>query len=265
MLRIITLCLCGFLNFCFSQKSTPIDKRIDSLFSFVDESEPGITVGIVKNGELIYSYQRGMANLEYDVPFNKQTVFGLASITKQMTSACIGILAHKNALNVNDDVRKYIPELPDYGYTIRIKHLLNHTSGLRNHNVLLNLQGFDYDHMGYTNSSIEKLIFSQKGINNIPGAKMLYTNSNYVLLALIIERISGKKIGVFAEEELFAPLGMKHTFYKSSLEQIIKNRAYSYYLDNGVYKQPKSLTHCIGAGGVGSTINDMAKWSQLFL
>jgi len=264
MLKIITFCLCTFLNFCFAQKSSPVDKEIDSLFNFIDKNEPGITIGVVQNGVLIYSYQRGMANLEYDVPFNKNTIFGIASITKQITSACIGVLEHKGKLDVNEDVRKYIPELPDYGHSIKIKHLLNHTSGLRNHNVLLNLKGFDYDHMGYTNKSIEKLIFSQKGVNNIPGEKILYANSNYVLLALIIERVSGNKIDVFAKEELFKPLGMKHTFYKSYLEQIIKNRAYSYYKEGKEFKQPRSLTHCIGAGGVGSTIADMAKWSNIF-
>ena len=102
-------------------------------------------------------------------------------------------LVQNGKLDVNDDVRKYIPELPSYGATIKIKHLLNHTSGLRNHNVLLNLKGFDYEHMGYTNESIQELIFSQNGINNLPGEKMLYANSNYVLLALIIERVSGTK------------------------------------------------------------------------
>lgn len=265
MIKIIGLCLCCFFNTCFSQLSNPSDKKLDSLFSFIDKEGPGISVGVVKDGELIYSYQRGLANLEYDVPIHKRTVFGLASVTKQMTAACIGVLEKEGMLSTADDVRKYVPELPDYGHTIKIKHLLNHTSGLRNHNVLLNLQGFDYEHSGYTNKSIQKLIFSQKGVNNKPGEKMLYSNSNYVLLALIIERISGNKIHEFAQKELFDLLGMQNTFYKNSLEQIIKNRAYSYYSSNGEYKQPKSLTHCIGAGGVGSTIDDMVKWSNLFV
>lgn len=265
MIKIITLCLCCFFNICFSQLNSPSDKKLDSLFSFIDKNEPGVSVGVVKDGELIYSNQRGIANLEYDVSINKQTVFGLASVTKQMTAACIGVLENRGMLSVTDDVRKYIPELPDYGHAIRIKHLLNHTSGLRNHNVLLNLQGFDYEHSGYTNKSIQKLIFSQKGVNNKPGEKMLYSNSNYVLLALIIERVSGNSIHEFAKKELFEPLGMHHTFYKKSLEQIIKNRAYSYYKNKDEYKQPKSLTHCIGAGGVGSTIDNMVKWSNLFV
>ena len=265
MIRIITLCFLCALNLCFSQEKAPSSKRIDSLFNFINNDGPGISIGIVKDGNLIYSYQKGLSNLEYEIPISSKTVFGLASITKQMTAACIGILIQNGKLSVNDNVRTYIPELPNYGSTIKIKHLLNHTSGLRNHNVLLDLQGFDYEHMGYTNESIQKLIFSQNGVNNLPGEKMLYTNSNYVLLALIVERVSGKKIDVFAKKELIEPLGMKHTFFKSSLEQIIKNKAYSYYKKNNEYVQTKSLTHCIGAGGVGSTIEDMAKWSNLFI
>ena len=264
MIRIITLCILCALNLCFSQEKAPSSKRIDSLFNFIDNNGPGISIGIVKDGNLVYSYQKGLSNLEYEIPISPKTVFGLASITKQMTAACIGVLIQNGKLSVNDNVRTYIPELPNYGSTIKIKHLLNHTSGLRNHNVLLDLQGFDYEHMGFTNESIQKLIFSQNGVNNLPGEKMLYTNSNYVLLALIVERVSGKKIDVFAKKELFEPLGMKHTFFKSSLEQIIKNKAYSYYKKNNEYVQTKSLTHCIGAGGVGSTIEDMAKWSNLF-
>lgn len=229
------------------------------------ESGPGVTVGIVKNGEIIYHENRGVMNLEYKLPFNDSTVFGLASITKQFTSACIGILVKQGKISINDDVRKYIPELANYKDTIQIKHLLNHTSGLRNHNVLLDLQGFDYKHRGYTNKTIQKLMFKQEGVNNIPGKKMLYSNTNYVLLALIVERVSRMKIEEFAKQEIFEPLNMHKTFYSKSLEDIIENRAYPYYKENGQYQQPKSLTHCIGAGGMGSTVQDLAKWSNVFL
>lgn len=239
-----------------------IDSFLNSEFQL--QEDPGFTIGIFRNGKLIYQKQNGLANLEYNVPLSEKTVFNLASITKQFTSACIGILQNKNKLNVEDDVRKYLPELKFYGDTIRIKHLLNHTSGIRNHNVLLDLQGFDYKHSGYTNKMIQKLMFQQQGVNNKPGEKVLYSNTNYVLLALIIERVSGIPIHEFAKKELFEPLEMTSTFYQSDLESIVKNRAYSYYKSNGKYKQPKSLTLCVGAGGVGSTLQDMAKWSDLF-
>ena len=229
------------------------------------ESDPGLTVGIVKDGELIYHSSKGCMNLQYQLPYNDSTVFGLASVTKQFTAACIAVLEKEGKLSVQDAVRKYIPELASYQDTIRIKHLLNHTSGIRNHNALLDLQGFDFKHQGYTNETIQQLMFKQKGINNLPGEKMLYSNTNYVLLALLIERVSGMPIHQFAKQELFDPLGMTSTFYSSNLEDIIKNRAHTYYMSNGRYFEPKSLTHCIGAGGVGSTIADLQKWSDVFL
>ena len=241
-------------------------KQIDSLLNtkFSIQAEPGFTLGIFRNGEVVYQNQKGLSNLEYEIPFDSSTLFGLASITKQFTSACIAVLHQKGRLSANDDVRKYLPELRFYGDTIRIKHLLNHTSGIRNHNVLLDLQGFDYEHRGYTNKMIQELMFQQKGVNNKPGEKVLYSNTNYVLLALIIERVSGKPLHEFAEQEIFKPLDMLNTFYQSDLETVYKNRAYPYYKSGENYKQPKSLTLCIGAGGVGTTLDDMAKWSTLF-
>lgn len=228
-------------------------------------SQPGLTVGVVQNDTLIYHDSKGFMNLEYDIPFNDSTVFGLASVTKQFTSACIGVLENQGKLSIDDDVRQYVPELSTYSDTIRIKHLLNHTSGIRNHNVLLDLKGFDYKHQGYTNKIIQELMFKQNGVNNFPGEKMLYSNTNYVLLALIIERVSKMKLHEFAKQELFAPIKMTSTFYRSNLEEVIKNRAYSYYKSNDGYLQPKSLTLCVGAGGMGSTIEDLAKWSSVFL
>lgn len=261
------LSLVFVLSSLFSFAQNSIDERIDSiLIAQVDSKlSPGLTVGVVKHGKLIYQNSCGLMNLEYTIPFNDSTVFGLASITKQFTSACIAVLEKQEKLSVNDDVRKFIPELSFYRDTIKIEHLLNHTSGIRNHNVLLDLEGFDYEHQGYTNEMIQQLMFRQKGVNNPPGEKMLYSNTNYVLLALIVERISGLKIHEFAKKELFEPLGMNNTFYSKDLNEIIRNRACSYYKENNVYKQPRSLTLCVGAGGVGSTISDLATWSLIFL
>lgn len=259
--------LCSFGQGRFSES-------IDSILiqTVKTDLEPGLTLGVIKDGSLIYQNSRGLAYYDtshvdgdYDVPFNDSTVFGLASITKQFTSACIAVLESKGKLSVDDDVRKYIPELHSNVDTIRIKHLLNHTSGIRNHNVLLDLMGFDYEHQGYTNSMIEELMFRQKGVNNRPGEKVLYSNSNYVLLALIVERISGIEIHEFASREILEPLNMNHTFYQHDLEQVINNRAYPYYKDEGEYTQPTSLTLCVGAGGMYSTVSDLAKWSQVFL
>ena len=251
----------------YSSGQTTFKEKLDSLLNTKIESQlaPGITIGVVKNDALIYHNSIGSMNLEYDIPFNDSTVFDLASVTKQFTSACIGILEAQGKLSINDDVRKYIPELVLHYDTIRVKHLLNHTSGIRNHNVLLDLKGFDYEHRGYTNKMIQDLMFRQHGVNNRPGEKMLYSNTNYVLLALLVERVSGKKIHQFAEEELFTPLGMQRSFYRSNLSAIIKNKAYPYYRGKNTYKQPKSLTLCVGAGEMLSSINDLFLWTQVFL
>ena len=243
-----------------------IEAKVDSILTEAVPvlMGPGITIGILKNGKQEIIRSRGLASLEYQIPFSDSTVFELASVTKQFTSACIGVLEHKGLLEVGNDVRKYIPELKFYGDTIRIKHLLSHTSGIRNHNVLLDLMGFDFQHSGYTNQMIQELMFRQNGINNRPGDKMLYSNTNYVILALIIERASGMKIYHFAEKELFYPLGMHDTFYENDLSSIVRNRAAPYYRSGDEYKEPKSLSLCVGAGGVYSSVKDMLKWMKLF-
>lgn len=261
-----TICILLFINlsgFAQSIPTTAIDNILDTYK--LSGSSPGLTVGIVKGDRLIYHGFRGHMNLEYNLPFNDSTVIGLASVTKQFTSACIAILQKQGKLTINDDVRTYIPELKWYGETITIKHLLNHTSGIRNHNVLLDLMGFDFEHQGYTNKSIQKLMFQQEGVNNKPGEKMLYSNTNYVLLALIIERVSKQSLPLFAETYLFDPLNMSNSFYKNNLHAVTQNKAYAYYKSDKVYQQPKSLTLCIGAGGMGSTIKDLANWTQIYL
>lgn len=229
------------------------------------KSGPGLTLAVVKEGKIVHQLQSGYMNLVYDLPFNDSTRFALASVTKQFTSACVGVLAKQGKISVEDDVRRYIPELPFYEDTIRIKHLLNHTSGIRNHNVLLDLAGFDFQHRGYTNAMIEEMMFRQKGVNNRPGEKMLYSNTNYVLLALLIERVSGKKLADFAQETLFTPLGMTATSYKKDVLGIVKNRAQHYMRAGNTYRQNKSLNLCIGAGGMYSTLADLAQWMQVFL
>lgn len=260
----LVLLLCPVL---WLQGQAPMATTFDAILRDVvpDLATPGVTVGVVKDGRLIYHNSRGCMNLEYALPFNDSTVFGLASVTKQFTAACIGLLEQQGKLSVRDDVRRYLPELAFYEDTIRIQHLLTHTSGIRNHNVLLDLQGFDYAHRGYTNAMIEALMFRQSGINNPPGTKMLYANTNYVLLALIVERVSGQPLHEFAQTALFAPLGMTQSFYKKDLGQLIPNRAYSYQKKGPVYSNPPALNHCIGAGGMLSTVEDLSKWMQVFL
>lgn len=251
------------INHLFGQS---IQDQIDHILreTITDEKGPGVVIGVVSDGEVLDVSMLGYANLEYDVPLTDSSVFELASVSKQFTSACIAILEKSGKLSLEDDVRKYIPELNPTGDTIRIKHLLTHTSGIRNHNVLLDLMGFDYQHVGYTNQSIQELMFRQTGLNNKPGDRMLYSNTNYVMLALIVKRVSGRKIHEFASSELFEPLGMTDSFYKNDPTRIIRNRVAPYNQVDGAYRSPRSLSVCVGAGGMFSTVTDMAKWMSLF-
>ena len=253
------------LLFSFSISAQQLDElNLESLLpQEILADEPGITIGVLTADDQLL-FQRGAANIELGLPIQESTIFPIASISKQFTAACIGLLAKEGKLSIEDDIRKYLPELPDYGEVIQIQHLFHHTSGLRNYNVLLDLQGFDYDNVGYRNEDIEQLILQQQGINHKPGEKMLYSNSNYVLMALIVERISGKDFETFATESLFRPLGMNNSYYKQSLEESPEIMALEYFVKGDSFAPYYSLDICNGAGGVRSTVSDLLKWSELF-
>jgi len=244
-----------------------LDKsKIDALLeNMVTEDAPGISVSVMQNGELIYQNQRGLADLENQVPLNDATAFGIASVTKQFTAACIGILQKQGKLNIEDNVTKYIPEMARFKSDIKIKNLLDHTSGLRNHNVLLDLKGFDYANESYNNEDIEQLSFSQFGVNFTAGKKMNYTNTNYVMLALIIERVAKQPFENFAKKMLFEPLGLEHTAFKVAIEQVFENKAHQYAFRQGKYTKYTSLSLCIGAGGITSTAQDLLKWAKIYM
>ena len=239
---------------------------IDSLLPVTGrEAGPGFSIGIVKNGALSYHKYAGMANLEYNIPISDSSVFGLASLSKQFTAACIWVLIEQKKISLEDDIRQYLPEFPDYGTTIKIRHLLNHTSGIRNYHTLMDLSGFDYDKQYHTNADILALACRQKGLNNKPGEKVLYGNTGYTLLAIIIERISGENLNSFAQKNLFQPLGMKQTRYITDYYAIIPNRAYGYAPQNGGYLQFPRNQVTYGAGSMVSTIKDLAIWAEVLM
>jgi CubicO group peptidase (beta-lactamase class C family) len=265
MLRIITFCLCAFLNLCFAQKSMSIDKEIDSLFSFVDESGPGLSVAVVQNNQIIYNKGIGYANLEYDILNNNRGKFDIASIAKQFTASCIWVLVNQNKISLDDDIRKFLPEIPDYGEIIKIRHLLNHTSGIRGYTYLMELSGFDSHKNYFDNQTIFKLACKQQNLNNIPGEKVVYGNTNFNLLTIIIERITGGKFSTFAKKNIFSPLNMNETFYRDNEKELVKNRVVGYKKDakNEYYRFPR-IQQSHGAGSLWSSVTDLVKWTNLF-
>lgn len=238
--------------------------QVDKVFSSVDkENTPGAAVAVVQDGEIVYKNGYGMANLEYDVPVTPKTIFHIASVSKQFTTFSILLLEKDGLLSLDDDVRKYIPELPDFGKTITLKHLAHHTSGLRDQWNLLALAGWRLDDV-ITMEHILKLVYNLRELNFDPGEEMLYCNTGYTLLAEVVSRVAGVSFARFTEERIFTPLKMEHSFFYDDHEKIVKNRAYSYSKIKGGYKKSVLSYANVGATSLFTTVEDLSLWALNF-
>jgi CubicO group peptidase (beta-lactamase class C family) len=201
---------------------------VDEVFSDLTKpGSPGCALAVYRDGKIIYAKGYGLANIEENVAITPQTVFDIGSTSKQFTAASILLLEKQGKLSVNDDVRKYIPELPAYGQKVTILQLLNHTSGLRDYLTLMELAGINIDSVT-TDADALALITRQKALNFAPGSEWLYSNTGFFLLSVIVQRASGKTLREFAAENIFGPLDMTHTQYRDSHTALIANRAMAY-------------------------------------
>lgn len=238
--------------------------RIEHLMAPWDNgSAPGASVAVAKDGKIVFSNGYGLANLEYGVRNSKTTVFHIASVSKQFTTFAVLLLEAEGKLSMEDDVRKYIPELHDFGKKITLRHLANHTSGLRDQWNLLALAGWRLDDV-ITREHILKLISNQKDLNFEPGAEYLYCNTGYTLLAEVVARVSGKSFAEFTDERIFKPLKMTNTLFYDDHEKIVRNRAYSYGpSDEGFEKRVLSYANA-GATSLFTTVEDLSLWAMNF-
>jgi CubicO group peptidase (beta-lactamase class C family) len=245
--------------------SKELVSQIDSVFKQYDRTDsPGCALAVVKDGKVIYKRGYGMANLEYDIPISPSTVFHTGSVSKQFTAFAIALLASEGKLKFDDDIRKYLPEVPDFGKTITIRHLLHHTSGLRDQWELLAMAGWRLDDV-ITQEHILKIVHYQKALNFNPGEEHLYSNTGYTLLAVIVERVSGQPFRWFTMERIFRPLGMTSTHFHDDHEVVVKNRAYAYAPGPmGIYKLTALNYANAGATSLFTTAEDMAKWALNF-
>jgi CubicO group peptidase (beta-lactamase class C family) len=242
---------------------TPED-RVDQLFTAWDNQDsPGAAVTVAKDGTIIYSKGFGLSNLEYGIPVTPSTVFHIASVSKQFTVFSVLLLEKAGKLSLDDDIRKYIPEVPDFGKTITLRHLANHTSGLRDQWNLLALAGWRLDDV-ITTEQILRLISRQKELNFDPGEEYLYCNTGYTLLAEVVKRVSGKSFAAFTDENIFRPLHMTHTLFYEDHEKIIKNRAYSYTPDGDQFKKSVLSYATAGATSLFTTSEDLGLWAGNF-
>jgi CubicO group peptidase (beta-lactamase class C family) len=249
-----------------AQKLTgPVAAKVDSVYAgFARPNTPGCALAIFRNDEIIYEKGYGMADLEHRVPITPQSVFCIGSTSKQFTATSLILLQQQGKLSLDDDIRKYIPELPDYGHTITIRHLLNHTSGIRDYIGLMGMSGINIDDV-VTNDEILRMIVRQKGLNFDPGVKHRYSNSGYLLAAIIVGRVSGGSLRQFAREHIFTPLGMERTTFIDDHTELIPDRAIGYDKkgDSG-YVRDVSYWEDYGAGNSYTTVEDLLKWDRNF-
>jgi CubicO group peptidase (beta-lactamase class C family) len=229
--------------------------EIDKIFSWAKPDAPGCSVAVSQNGKVVVNKAYGSADLERDVPIKPDTVFDAGSVRKQFVAAAILLLVEEGKLSLSDEVRKHIPQLPDYGHKITVDHLLTHTSGIRDWQALLNLAGGDPDAM--------TMILRQRELNFAPGDEWSYSNSNYVLLPEIVTRVSGMPFSEFARKRLFEQLGMKMTTYIDDPLNLIKNRALAYKKEASGWKMDMYLGNDRGGGGaLFTTASDLVIWND---
>jgi CubicO group peptidase (beta-lactamase class C family) len=242
-----------------------LESKVDALFSSWNSLDsPGAAVAIVRDGLVVYRKGFGCAQLEYGIPITPSTVFHVASVSKQFTAMAITMLEAAGKLAADDDIRKYLPELADFGKTITIRHLLHHTSGLRDQWDLLVLSGWRMDDV-ITQAHIMDRLKRQRELNFAPGSQYLYSNSGFTLLAEIVSRVSGQPFTEWTRENIFEPLGMTSTHFHIDHQEIVKNRAYSYQ-GEPVKGFTQSVLNYANAGATSlfTTVEDMANWMRNF-
>lgn len=244
----------------------PESKKVDEIFADLTKpGSPGCALAATRNGKLLYAKGYGLANIEEEVPITPQTVFDIGSTSKQFTAASILLLQKQGKLSINDDVRKYLPELPDYGKKITILHLLNHTSGLRDYLTLFELAGVNIDNVT-TDDDALGLIVHQKALNFDPGSEWLYSNTGFFLLSIIVKRASGKTLRELAAQDIFSPLHMNATTYRDEHTQLVPNRALAYDpKEKGAgFSLDVSYFEQTGDGAVHTSVLDLLKWDENF-
>lgn len=241
--------------------------KVDKVFEKWNKPEsPGCAVGVYKDAKIIYKHGYGMANLNDDVPITPGTVFHVASMSKQFTAASILLLAKEGKLSLDDDVHKYLPELPDFEERITLRHLLHHTSGLRDQWALLGLAGWRYSQDLITDEDVMSVMVHQKALNFKPGEKFMYSNTGFTLLALVVKRVSGMSLREFSTKNIFEPLGMTHTHFRDDHEEVIKHEAPGYEQDGPDKPFRMSLTNfdTTGATSLHTTVEDLELWDENF-
>lgn len=254
-----------FMLFAGQGGQTDLTAQVDKLFEKWNKPDSaGCALAVMKDGRILYKRGYGIADLDHDIPITPSSVFHVASMSKQFTAASILMLEQKGKLSLDDEVRTYIPELPDFGQRITIRHLIHHTSGLRDQWDLLGLAGWRYSLDLITDDDILSLLARQKDLNFRPGERYLYCNTGYTLLAQIVKRVSGQSFRAFTTANIFEPLGMKNTHFRDDHAEIVKGMAYGYVPAGATFKLSITNFDTVGATSLLTTVEDLALWDENF-
>jgi CubicO group peptidase (beta-lactamase class C family) len=256
-------------SFAFAQSagSQAPASAVDKVFARWTTTSPGCAVGVGVDGRSVLERGYGMADLERDVPNTADTIFEAGSVSKQFTAAAVLLLARDGKLSLDDPVRKYVPEVPDYGAgnTITIRHMLTHTSGLRDWGEVAGLAGWPRGKRVHTHAHVLDIVSRQKALNFLPGTNWSYSNTGYNLAAIIVSRVSGQSFADFSRARIFQPLGMTHTSWRDDYTRIVKHRAVAYEPAADGYAEDMPFENVHGNGGLLTTVGDLLRWNENFV
>src|SRR5262245_45011456 len=249
------------------QGSAPSDRvaKVDAVFTRWTGATPGCTVGVATGGKQVLERAYGMADLEHDVPNAPDTIFEAGAVSKQFTAAAVLLLARDGKLSLGAPVRKYVPELPDYGAPLTVRHMLTHTSGLRDWGSIESIAGWPRTSRAYTHAHVLDIVSRQKALNFTPGAEWSYSNTGFNLAAIIVSRVSGMPFADFVRDRIFTPRGMTHTSWRDDFTRIVKGRAVAYEERDGVLHTEMPFENVYGNAALLTTVGDLLRWNENFV
>lgn len=249
-----------------SNRESSVEERMDAVFASMDNTRsPGCAVSVMEEGEAAFSRGYGMANLEYGIPIVPSSIFHVASVSKQFTAFAVALLVAEGKVSWEDDIREYAPEVPDFGKRITLRHLANHTSGIRDQWSLLSMSGWRFEADVITQRDVLQVTSMQKALNFEPGQQYLYSNTGFTLLAVVVERVTGQTLEEFTRERIFGPLGMGDTHFHDDHNTIVPNRAYAYArAEDGGLRISIPDFDVVGATSLHTTVEDMGRWDRNF-
>jgi CubicO group peptidase (beta-lactamase class C family) len=247
-----------------ARQAASLEPKVDQIFGRWTQTTPGCAVGVSVDGKSVLEKGYGMADLEHDTPNRAETIFEAGSVSKQFTAAAVLLLAREGKLALDDPVRKYVPELPDYGAPLTIRHMLNHTSGLRDWGSVAGIGGWPRTTRVYTHAHVLDILSRQRALNFPSGTRYSYSNSGYNLAAIIVSRVTGESFADFSRKRIFEPLKMTRTSWRDDFTRIVKGRAIAYSDSDGSYSMNMPFENVHGNGGLLTTVGDLLRWTANF-